>query len=154
MKKCMFCGAENPESAEICEECGVSFEYYDEDRPLDPEEQEILASNEKLQKDKGKRPGSAGKGKTHPAIKKKQGGLAALALFTIILCHIGAHRALAGYTLIHLACLLPGLIAFMNAMNLNAWETYERQESEENIGWILCFVGLILGVVLLLVRVY
>lgn len=150
MKKCLYCGADNPDTAEICEECGVSFEYYDQERPLDEEEKKILANNEKLQEGKRKRSGSAQSGKTHPAIRKKPGGLAALALFSIILCHIGALLTLGEYLLLHLACLIPGLVAFMNAINLNAWETYERQEKEENLAILLCVVSLILGVVLLL----
>jgi hypothetical protein len=150
----MFCGAENTDSAELCSECGVSFEYYDEDRPLDPEEQEILADNQKLQEGKGNRPGSTRSGKTHMAIRKKPGALAALALFTVILCHIGALRVLEEYWLLHLVCMLPGLIAFMNAINLNSWETYERQDKEENLAALLCVVGLIIGIVLLLVQTH
>ena len=152
MKKCMFCGAENPDSAELCEECGVSFEYYDEDHPLEPEEREILAENEKDQAGKEGAP-ERSRRKTHAAIRKKPGGLAAVALFTVILCHLGALRAFADYFLLHLVCMLPGLIAFMNAVNLNAWETYERQDREENAAILLCGVGLILGVVLLVIRV-
>lgn len=151
MKKCLFCGAENPDAAEICEECGVSFEYYDPDRPLDPVEKETLVNNEKDMGTTRRQSKGKSSGKTNPAIRKKPGGLAALALFTIILCHLGAQRVLADYTLLHLACLIPGLIAFMNAINLNAWETYERQDKEENLAILLCVVSLILGVILLLV---
>ncbi len=154
MKKCMFCGAENPDDVSICKECGVSFEYYDQDHPVNPEELEVLESNEKEWEQAEKRPDRTACEKTHPAIRKKPGALAACALFAILLCHLGGMRVLKEYLLLHLACLIPGLIAFMNAINLNFLDTNERQEQKENAAIVLCAVGTILGIVLLLIKTH
>lgn len=152
LKKCMFCGAENPDSAEICESCGVSFEYYDEEHPLAEEEKETLENNLKLQKGKARPNAENRDGKTHPAIRMRLGGLAAWALISMFLCHIGGSVVLSDKPLLQLVCLIPGAIAVMNALNVNSWETYERQDREENMALILCIISTILGIVLIAVR--
>lgn len=152
MKKCMFCGAENPDQAEICESCGVSFEYYDEAHPLDAEEKEALETNQKLQQGRA-RPNAEKRGeKTHPAIRMRLGGLAAWALLSMFMCRIGGSVVLIKYPLLQLVCLIPGAIAVMNALNVNSWETYERQDREENMALILCIISTVLGIVLMAVR--
>ena len=152
MKKCLFCGAENPDDALICESCGVSFEYYEEGHPLEDEEKKTLESNVKLQKGSARPHAETRGGNTHPAIRKRSGGLAAWAVISMFICRIGGSIVLIDKPFLQLSCLIPGAIALMNAINVNSWETYERQDREENMAMLLCIVSTIIGVVLMLVR--
>ena len=80
------------------------------------------------------------------------GGLAAWALLSMFMCRIGGSVVLIKYPFLQLVCLIPGAIAVMNALNVNSWETYERQDREENMALILCIVSTVLGIVLMAVR--
>ena len=153
MKKCLFCGTENPESAQICQSCGISFEYYENQDQLTKEEREILRVNER-----------SGDGKKDPDVKKKLkemlqkpnprkiGALAAFALFSLILCFLGSERLLEDALLVRLASFLPGLSALACALNVNCCETRREQERKENMALLLGIVSVLLGVAMLLIH--
>ena len=141
MRTCPFCGAASADDAEICSSCGVMFSSWEEQnrqKTVKPEIQTGGKKNVRL--------------RTVSRTNHRNGGLVAWAVFVLLLCHIGASRILEDYLLAHLLCFVPGLVALAQAVNVNNSDSESKRENRENICFLLCIVGTVLGIVLNLIK--
>ncbi|MBR6119042.1 MAG: zinc ribbon domain-containing protein [Oscillospiraceae bacterium] len=141
MKKCLFCGTENPDSAPRCSACGISFEYYEETEGFDQEQQTLFANRETQKPSRNHK---------NEAVTRLIGGMFAWALLLMIFGRLMAKELLDGSIWMQLLFACPGLIALSIIVDLNYCDTKQQQETRSNIAFAICFLGSIVAAALFL----
>ena len=140
MRTCPFCQHQNPEAAISCEACGVVFDSLE--RCGSYEERELQLLDEEAAR-KEKEAGQA-------ASVRPLGAWVSFSAFTILFCLIAARLSIFGDSfLLQLLSTIPGLIALCCAVNIGGCKTRKRQTENEQKATFFCFIGIVLGVILL-----
>ena len=144
MSVCPFCQHRNPEDAKSCEACGVVFDSLEDslergERYEDRERQLLEEEAARKEKEAAKK-----------AFVRPIGAWVSLSVFTILFCLTAARSSLFGDSVpLQLLSTFPGLIALCCVVNINSCKTNKRQTENEQKATFFCFIGIVLGIILL-----
>ena len=158
MSVCPFCQHRNPEDAKSCEACGVVFDSLEDslergERYEDRERQLLDEEAARREKEAARREKEAARREKEAAKKafvRPIGAWVSLSVFTILFCLTAARSSLFGDSVpLQLLSTFPGLIALCCVVNINSCKTHKRQTENEQKATFFCFIGIVLGIILL-----
>ena len=151
MKYCPYCGTANPDQNMICEACGAQLINTENENAAATEQQPYQQPVQQPYQQPYQQPvqqtyQQPAQQTYQPVYQPYQqtqstaprysnGGLIAWSVITILLCTI------------------PGVIAMINACQINSCATVEQQESKIKTARTCCLIGTILGVIAVIANI-
>ena len=147
MRVCPFCQHQNPEDAKSCEACGVVFDSLERGERYEDRERQLLEEEAaRREKEAARKEKEA----AEKAFVRPIGAWVSLSVFTILFCLTAARSSLFGDSVpLQLLSTFPGLIALCCVVNINSCKTNKRQTENEQKATFFCFIGIVLGIILL-----